>query len=440
MNSTQTTYNIRSIAAKTLTEVLEKGVSLSTALPLMQQQVIGKDKGLLQEICFGVLRALPELDWFASQLMDRPLDKKQKNIHYLILVGFYQMHYMRIPAHAAISETVNAVVALKRPQLKGLINGVLRQFQRQHPILLERLANLDVRYWHPTWLLTKLKQAYPSDWKSIVEANNQKPPMWLRVNPAAYTTEAYQTLLTEQEITSESNALLPQALLLNEPIAVDRLPEFNEGAVTVQDSNAQYAVTLLAPNDGELILDLCAAPGGKTTHILEKAPKANVIAVELDEKRALRIKENLKRLHRHAEVIIADGTQPQTWIAGRQFDKILLDAPCSATGVIRRHPDIKWLRRSTDIADLVSTQYELLNAIWPHLKPGGTLIYVTCSILPEENDLQIKPFLAKHSDAEHHPIPLPTGVFGVERQFGLQLLPKATMGDGFYYAKLVKKS
>ncbi|SET00622.1 16S rRNA (cytosine(967)-C(5))-methyltransferase RsmB [Thorsellia anophelis] len=439
MNSTQTSYNIRSIAAKTLTEVLEKGASLSTVLPLMQQQVVGKDKGLLQEICFGVLRSLPELDWFASQLMDRPLDKKQKNIHYLILVGFYQLHYMRVPAHAAISETVNAVVALKRPQLKGLINGVLRQFQRQHPILLERLANLDVRFWHPTWLLTKLKQAYPSEWKAIVEANNQKPPMWLRVNPAAYETQAYQAVLAEREIESHMQTNLPQALLLNEPIAVDRLPEFNEGAVTVQDLNAQYAVSLLAPQNDELILDLCAAPGGKTTHILEVAPKANVIAVELDEKRALRIKENLKRLHRHAEVIIADGTKPSTWVAGRQFNKILLDAPCSATGVIRRHPDIKWLRRSTDIADLVTTQYELLNAIWPYLKSGGTLIYVTCSILPEENDQQIKSFLAKHADAEHHPLNLPVGMFGAERALGLQLLPKANMGDGFYYAKLVKK-
>lgn len=438
MNSPQS-YNIRSQAAKTLTEVLDKGVSLSTALPLMQQNVSGKDKGLLQEICYGVLRALPELEWFASQLMDKPLDRKQKNIHHLILVGLYQLHYMRIPAHAAISETVNGVVVLKRPQLKGLINGVLRQFQRQHPILIERLANLDVRFWHPTWLLDKLKKAYPSHWKSIIEANNQKPPMWLRVNPKYATAEAYQALLAENEITGHLDSVLNQAILLEEPVPVDRLPGFETGGVTVQDSNAQYAVTLLQPSNDELVLDLCAAPGGKTTHILEHAPKAKVIAVEVDETRAMRIKENLSRLHLHAEVIVADGTKPESWAAGRHFDRILLDAPCSATGVIRRHPDIKWLRRSTDIAELVSLQYHLLNNIWSHLKPGGTLVYVTCSVLPEENENQIKDFLAKHSDAQYSELDLPENRFGLKKTHGIQFLPQKGQGDGFYYAKLIKR-
>ncbi|MFC0180606.1 16S rRNA (cytosine(967)-C(5))-methyltransferase RsmB [Thorsellia kenyensis] len=436
MNSTQ--YNIRSIAAKTLNEVLEKGASLSSILPLMQQQVSGKDKGLLQEICYGVLRSLPELDWFANQLMDKPLDRKQKTIHYLILIGFYQLHYMRIPAHAAISETVNAVSALKRPQLKGLINGVLRQFQRQESLLLSRLENLEVRFWHPDWLLKRIQKAYSGDWLKIIEANNQKPPMWLRVNPNYASVTEYLTELSQEEIASHAHETLSSALILDTPVPVDRLIGFDKGAVTVQDIHAQYAAHLIEPKEGELILDLCAAPGGKTTHLLELAPKAKVIAVEIDETRGIRIKENLKRLHKNAEVIIGDGTTPEVWANGRQFDKILLDAPCSATGVIRRHPDIKWLRRSTDIPELVSLQYKLLNAIWPYLKEGGTLVYATCSILPEENSQQIKAFLAKHPSAKLKEINAPEDFQKATTSVGLQLLPSPSGGDGFYYAVLEK--
>lgn len=423
------TYNLRSIAAIAIGQVLDNGQSLSTVLPELQKNISDKDKSLLQEICFGVLRYLPKLEWFISQLMEKPLTGKQRILHYLIMVGIYQLIYTRIPAHAALAETVNGAIALKRPQLKGLINGVLRSFQRQQEQLEERSRNNNSQYLHPSWLLKRLQDAYPDEWQSIVEANNQRPPMWLRINSQHYSASDYQKLLREEGLESQRHPVHPSALCLAEPTSVTKLPGFEDGWSTVQDVSAQGCAELLEPQDGENILDLCAAPGGKTTHILELAPKAHVLAVDIDEHRLKRVKENLLRLKQHATVIQGDGTTPEQWAAGQQFDRILLDAPCSATGVIRRHPDIKWLRRDSDINELTELQAQILEAIWPYLKTGGTLVYSTCSVMPEENSLQVQKFLAKHPDAR-----LNDGTSA-----GLQILPSTTSGDGFFYARLVKK-
>ncbi|MEY0936621.1 16S rRNA (cytosine(967)-C(5))-methyltransferase RsmB [Providencia rettgeri] len=423
------TYNLRSIAATAINQVLDNGQSLSTVLPDLQRNINDKDKALLQEICFGVLRYLPKLEWFISQLMEKPLTGKQRTLHYLIMVGIYQLLYTRIPPHAALAETVNGAVALKKTQLKGLINGVLRSFQRQQVQLEERITNNTSQYLHPSWLLKRLQTAYPDDWQSIIEANNQRPPMWLRVNSQHHTATQYLNLLEQSEITAHLHSSHPNAIRLDEPTAVSRLPGFEDGWSTVQDVSAQGCAELLEPQNGENILDLCAAPGGKTTHILELAPKANVIAVDIDESRLKRVKENLIRLKQHAVVIQGDGTQPETWAQGQQFDRILLDAPCSATGVIRRHPDIKWLRRDSDINELAQLQSQILEAIWPYLKPGGTLVYATCSIMPEENGKQIHNFLSKHNDA----------CLNDGTDAGLQILPSTNGGDGFFYARLVKK-
>lgn len=424
------TYNLRSLAATAINQVIDNGQSLSTVLPDLQRNINDKDKALLQEICFGVLRYLPKLEWFISQLMEKPLTGKQRTLHYLIMVGIYQLLYTRIPAHAALAETVNGAVALKRPQLKGLINGVLRSFQRQQVQLEERIANNNSQYLHPSWLLKRLQTAYPNEWQAIVEANNQRPPMWLRVNSLHHTAEQYLGLLEQVEITAHLHPTHPSAIRLEEPTAVTKLPGFEDGWSTVQDVSAQGCAELLEPQNGENILDLCAAPGGKTTHILELAPKANVLAVDIDETRLKRVKENLIRLKQHATVVQGDGTQPEKWADGQQFDRILLDAPCSATGVIRRHPDIKWLRRDSDINELAELQAKILEAIWPYLKTGGTLLYATCSIMPEENYLQIQKFLAKHIDARLND--------GTEA--GLQILPSAEGGDGFFYARLIKQA
>lgn len=418
-------YNLRSIAARAIGQVLDQGQSLSAVLPTLQNTISDKDRALLQELCFGTLRVLPLLEWCVQQLMVKPMTGKQRTLHYLLMVGLYQLLYTRIPAHAVLAETVEGAVALKRPQLKGLINGVLRQFLRQQEVLLQRAATNDSRYLHPRWLLKRIQQAYPAQWEQIIGANNQKPPMWLRVNTLHHTRDAYQQLLAHAGITAEPHAEYVKALRLLAPCAVTSLPGFADGWVTVQDASAQGCVSLLDPQDDEQILDLCAAPGGKTTHLLEAAPKAHVMAVDIDEHRLARVKENLQRLRLHAEVKLGDGRTPQQWCADKQFDRILLDAPCSATGVIRRHPDIKWLRRDRDIAELAALQAEIMQAVWPYLKSGGVMVYATCSILPEENSEQISTFLQSHTDA-------------ILAEPARQNLPHLEDGDGFFYAKLFK--
>ena len=424
--------NLRSLAAQAVEQVLEQGQSLSNVLPPLQQKVSDKDKALLQELCFGVLRTLSQLDWLIGKLMSRPMTGKQRVVHYLIMVGIYQLLYTRIPPHAALAETVEGAVAIKRPQLKGLINGVLRQFQRQQEELLSEFSRSEIRFLHPSWLLKRLQKAYPAQWEAIVEANNQRPPMWLRVNRVHHSRDSWLALLEEAGMKGFTHPAYPDAVRMETPVPVYALPGFEEGWVTVQDASAQGCITFLDPKNGEQILDLCAAPGGKTTHILEAAPEAQVLAVDVDEQRLSRVYDNLKRLGMKATVKQGDGRYPAQWCGEQQFDRCLLDDPCSATGVIRRHPDIKWLRRDRDIAELAQLQSEILDAVWPHLNTGGTLVYATCSVLPEENSQQIKAFLQRTADA----VLSETGSADLP---GQQNLPGAEEGDGFFYAKLIKK-
>ncbi len=424
-------YNLRAIAAKAVAQVLEHGQSLSQILPAVQNALGDKDRALLQELCFGILRTLPQLEWYIKQLMAKPLTGKQRTVHYLLMVGIYQLLYTRIPPHAALAETVEGTVALKTPQLKGLVNGVLRQFQRQQSELQALADQQESRFLHPSWLVKRIRQAYPQEDLSILEANNQRPPMWLRVNRLHNSSAEYLALLAQEGIGASAHPTLPEAIKLDVPCNVGRLPGFDRGWVTVQDASAQGCALLLAPASGEAVLDLCAAPGGKTTHILELAPDARVTAVDIDRQRLERIKENLHRLGQHANVIVGDGRVPEQWSNGQTWDRILLDAPCSATGVIRRHPDIKWLRRDRDITELAALQKEILAAVWPLLKPGGTLLYATCSILPEENREQIGEFLTGHPDA----ILVETGDAA---RPGIQCLPDPEGGDGFFYAKMIK--
>ena len=412
--------------------VVEQGKSLTTVLPEFQRTVNEKDQSLLQELSFGCLRTLPHLQWIISQLMAKPFNGKQRILHYLIMVGLYQIIYSRIPAHAAVAETVNGAISLKRPQLKGVINGVLRQFTRQQTTLEELFQLQEERFLHPDWLVERIKHAYSEQWQTILTANNQKPPMWLRVNRNYQTPATYLTLLEQIGIKGETHLEYPDAIRLITPCSAAVLPGFSQGWVSIQDASAQTCAQLLAPENNELILDLCAAPGGKTTHILEIAPQVHVVAVDVDPIRLQRINENLQRLNLSANVICGDGLHPEQWINNLQFDRILLDAPCSATGVIRRHPDIKWLRRDSDINELVTLQKSILKAIWPYLKQGGTLVYATCSILPEENSLQIADFLSKHCDAILQET-------GSSLSPGWQKLPEIDGGDGFFYAKIVKK-
>ncbi len=425
--------NVRASAAQVLFSVVDKGQSLSTALPLAQSAIKPRDHALLQEMCYGALRYLPRLESIANQLMDKPLKGKQRVFHHLILIGLYQLGYMRIPAHAAVAETVEGTKALKGPKLRGLINAVLRSYQRQQETLDQKAMSHDAgRYTHPSWLLNTLKASYPEQWVDIVEANNQKAPMWLRVNRQHHTREQYQALLDQQGIESHPHHQAQEALLLSKPCDVYALPGFEQGWVSVQDAAAQLAYQYLDPKEGELILDCCAAPGGKTAHILETTPKAQVVAIDCDQQRLERVNDNLTRLQLSAEVIHGDARAPRTWWQGEQFDRILLDAPCSATGVIRRHPDIKWLRRKEDIDALVELQQEILQAMWTMLKPGGRLVYATCSITPAENKEQVKRFLAQTEDAQL----LDTDA----NDPGRQIVPGEDNMDGFYYAVMTKNA
>ncbi|MEI5640097.1 MULTISPECIES: 16S rRNA (cytosine(967)-C(5))-methyltransferase RsmB [unclassified Pseudoalteromonas] len=422
--------NVRALAAQTLFQVVDKGASLSTQLPLAASQLDGKDKALLQQICYGVLRYLPSLEHYCQQLLEQPLKGKRRVFQFLLYVGIYQLQHMRVPAHAAVAETVNALSTLRAPGMKGLVNAILRNFQRQQETLESSAAAIPAcLYNHPGWFINKLKAAYPQHWRAILEANQQQAPMWLRVNQSQYSTSQYAQLLTDAGIEYELDEDYPDGILLLTPQDVYNLPEFASGACSVQDAAAQKAARLLAPQKGEHILDACAAPGGKTCHILELAD-AEVTAIDADPERLQRVQQNLSRIGLRATCQQGDAADPDSWWDGQQFDRILLDVPCSATGVIRRHPDIKWLRRASDIANLAHLQAQIMQNIWPLLKPGGTLVYATCSVLPEENQQQVAQFLAATPDAELMPL-------GEQSEPGLQLLPGRN--DGFYYAKLTKQ-
>lgn len=428
----------RAAAAQLLHQVINQGQSVSTLLPRFQQEVAARDRALLQELCFGSLRWYSRLDAIAKQLLDKPLKGKYQPVHALLLVGIYQLLYTRIPAHAALAETVNACKLLKAEPFRGMVNGVLRNVQRRQDELLARVDALpQLRLAHPNWLVKRLQQAYPERWEQILAANNQHPPMWIRVNARHHDRSHYQTLLRQAGLEAEPDALAEAALRLARPVDVNSLPGFELGHCSVQDAAAQMAAQLLEAAPGERVLDACAAPGGKTAHILERQPGlGQLVAVDLDAERLQRVRQNLERIDLAATVLQGDAARPEDWWQGPDFDRILLDAPCSATGVIRRHPDIKWLRRPEDIPQLAALQGRILDALWAWLRPGGVLLYATCSILPDENGEQIRAFLQRTPDARH----LPLHEHDTPDQPGWQLLPGNAGRDGFYYAKLGKRA
>lgn len=436
----QKLVNIRALAAKCCYSVIDQGRSLSDELPRQQDKAALKDKGLLQEICYGVLRYLPELEHDVRALMQKPLTGKQRVFHFLLLVGVYQIKYMRIPDHAAVSETVAATGALKNRQMKALVNGVLRNFVRaseNKALNKQETLPASIEYNHPSWFIKKVQKAYPIKWQQILEANQQKPPMWLRVNKQHHTSAEYQSLLATAAIDINTIEPVSHAIELARPTDVTKLPGFDQGWISVQDGAAQQAARLLNCQPGDVVLDCCAAPGGKTCHMLEQTPDiASMTAIDIESGRLVRVEENLARLGLKAKVIAADAANSKSWWDGQQFDRILLDAPCSGTGVIRRHPDIKWLRKASDIEVLVTLQQQILKETWSLLKPGGTLLYATCSILPQENSNQISYFLKNNTDAEL--LNIDDNDKPETECTGWQLLPGENNMDGFYYAKLLK--
>ncbi len=422
--------NVRLLAAQALVEVLYEHRSLSQILSFHLERCPSADRALLQELAFGTLRFHPRLERQLAGLMQKPLKARDADVQALLLLGLYQLGHMRIPPHAAVSETVEAASALGKPWAKGLINGVLRNFLRQAPVPAQDEV---ARYAHPAWLIGKLRKAWPQDWEAILEANNDRPPMTLRVNAQRTSRADYLARLAAQGIAAVAADHAPEAVVLTEPMDARALPGFAEGAVSVQDAAAQLAAGLMDLRPGQRVLDACAAPGGKTCHMLELQPDLAMVAVDQEASRLERVTENLRRLQLAATLVCADAGAPARWWDGQPFDRILLDAPCSATGVIRRHPDIKALRRPDDIPALAQTQHAMLEALWPLLQRGGRLVYATCSVLPQENAAQIERFLAEHADAEA--IPIETA-WGRAAGVGRQVLPGESGMDGFFYACL----
>lgn len=433
--SKNTAIGLRRDCAKLLFAILEQGQSSRQVLGELQSKYTdARDKAWLQEMAFGCLRQLPTLQFWLRQLLQNPLKGNKKVVEHLLMVGLYQLAFSRVSEHAAISETVNACKSLQADKLRGLVNAILREFQRsdlreQNPDSPAAQAGMS------NWIYKSLAQAYPDNVDSIIEATNSKAPLWLRVNTRQTTKEDFVNALYTAGIEYHLSAQHQDAIILTSYADVTSLPGYALGWFAVQDGAAQLAADYLQPQAGEHILDCCAAPGGKTGHLLERQPDVTCIALDNDASRLTRVRANLDRLKHHATVVCGDASAPNDWWDGKPFDRILLDAPCSATGVIRRHPDIRWLRKQSDIEALVKLQATILQNLWPLLKPGGILVYATCSILPQENHQQILRFIEMQPAAT-----LDESLEGskITNGVGRQILPGEQQMDGFYYARLLK--
>ena len=431
--------NPRLAAARALKAVLAGKASLASSLPSQLERVEPRDKGLVQELAFGAARWQPRLSALALALLSKPFRKADQDVEALLLIGLYQLLYTRIPAHAAIAETVGCATALKKPWAKGLLNAVLRRAQREAETLLPALEKDPVVLTaHPRWLQKSLKAFWPDDWLAICAANNSHPPLTLRVNQQQFSREAYLAQLSECGFEAQATVFSKDGITLAAPCDVTTLPGFSAGAVSVQDEAAQLAAELLMLEPEQRVLDACCAPGGKTCHILEsQAQLREVVAIDLEPARLERVKANLARLKLNATVVAGDARATDQWWDGETFQRILLDAPCSATGVIRRHPDIKLTRQADDIIALAQLQGELLDALWATLAENGILLYATCSTLPTENTEVIAAFLQRTSDAKELPF---NAAFGKQQPHGQQLLAQIDGHDGFYYARLIKQA
>jgi 16S rRNA (cytosine967-C5)-methyltransferase len=442
MSGVKTGARLRATAAEVVNDVVSGGRSLDAALAKGEKHVAENDRSLLRLLCYGTLRHHWRLMFWLGALLDRPLKARDNVIRELLAIGLYQLNDTRIPDHAVVSQTVEAAKQLRRPKLAPLVNAILRRALRDR-IFENEPSNENAVHDHPAWILDALKANWPEEWREIVVANNARAAMWLRVNPAGGSAADYQRRLEEVGIESELLAGAPQAVRLVDPQPVDALPGFSEGHVSVQDAAAQLAAPWLLDGVTGRVLDACAAPGGKTGHLLEVAgDQIELTAIDSDSARLQSVRENLDRLGFDATLIAADASKPSEWWDGKPFNAILLDAPCSASGVIRRHPDIKHLRRATDIPELARLQADLLNALWPLLAPGGRLLYVTCSVLAAENDEVVTRFLETTDDAREDDVLQNNNIRDLMRDkaCGHQVLPGTAGLDGFYYAGLKKVS
>ena len=422
---------VQRLASKAIAEVLA-GRNLDRVLKKTWSQhgavLTLSERGAIQDISFGSLRFYGELKAILAKLVARPL--QDPDIFALLVVTLFQLRYSKAASHAIVDYAVQTTEALGKPHLKGFVNAVLRNYLRQSDTLFAAIqSDVEARFSYPAWWIEKVQAQYPNQWESILDAGNRHPPMTLRVNRRRASVEGYLQQLADAQIAAVRGE--HEAIILEHPIGIDRLPGFADGVVSVQDQGAQQAAHLLDLAPGQRVLDACAAPGGKTGHMLELAD-VELTAIDKDAERLSQVKDSLKRLNMEGKLKVADATKLDKWWDKRGFDRILCDAPCTASGVVKRHPDIKWLRRAADVASFAQQQTHLLSALWQTLTPGGKLLYATCSIFADENQGQVATFCRQHSDAELLPL------FGASAD-GLQLLPSET-SDGFFYALLRKHS
>jgi 16S rRNA (cytosine967-C5)-methyltransferase len=431
---------VRAAAAQVVHAVVTSGKSLDTALPDQETQVAPEDRALLRLLCYGSLRHHWRLQFWIGRLLDKPLKPKDGVINALLAIGLYQLTETRIPDHAVVSQTVEASRLLRRPKLAGLLNAVMRRFLRED-VASTVPGNAEAAWDHPQWLIDAIQNDWPGHGDAILAANNARAPMWLRVDASRATARDYVQMLQEAGLAAEAFDAIDGAVKLNEPAPVEALPGFADGVVSVQDAAAQLAAPWLLQGHGGRVLDACAAPGGKSGHLLELGGgEIDLTCLDRDAKRLEVVASNLDRLGRSATLLCGDASTPQSWWDGSAFDAILLDAPCSATGVIRRHPDIKLLRRASDIAPLATLQRSLLDSVWPLLAPGGRLLYVTCSVLAAENDEVLRPFIEATPDAREEDALQNNNIRDLmqRKACGFQVLPGTADMDGFYYACLEK--
>ncbi len=418
-------HNIQLAATQIVQQVMEDGRNLNQVLDesLRRKSVWAPaQRAALQDLSYGTLRFYGQLNSILNLLLHKHMTDHR--ITYLLLVALYQLQYSRAAQHAVVDHAVRSADILN-PKIRGLVNAILRNFLRnQADLIVQSAANEEGRYSHPQWWIDELRFQFGTTADAILKAGNEHPPMTLRVNQRRGTTADYLAKLIEQDI--PARLIAPDALQLDKPVSVDKLPGFFEGMVSVQDAGAQYAARLLDVKSGMRVLDACAAPGGKTAHMLELAD-VEMVALDKDEKRLLRVNENLQRLELSATLLAGDAAAPEQWWDGKPFERILADVPCSATGVVRRHPDIKWLRRKKDIASFAAQQADILQALWPLLAQDGLFLYATCSVFKQENQDVVDKFLAKNPKAKQLVTELP----------GAQLLPD-DQHDGFFYALLQK--
>jgi 16S rRNA (cytosine967-C5)-methyltransferase len=429
--------SVRALAAEALASIALSGHSLreaaDRALPRLPDS---RDRALLTALLNDGARWWPRFDAALDRLLDKPIRRSEPVIHALLVTGLVQLETLELPGYAAVAATVEAARELRRPRLAGLVNAVLRRWQRERQALNAQLdANPATRHAHPAWLADAIASDWPAHADAILAAANTEPPLMLRVNRRRARREEVAAALVEAGHEAALHPWLADGLVLPHSTDITRLPGFTDGQFAVQDGAAQVPVDLLGVVTGQRVLDACAAPGGKACHVLERADVA-LLAVEYEAGRATRIRQNLERLHLQAEVAVADAGDASAWWDGRPFDRIMIDAPCSATGVIRRRPDVRLHRRATDIDALVAQQARILSACWETLAPGGRLLYVTCSLLRRENEGVVSAFVDSRDDATIVPFTLPVGQAAA---VGWQILPGDGDLDGMYYALLERR-